>query len=1442
MKGLCYPTRCNVRGGLLYFSLWVVAMAIAARPAGAELVFATSADLSASSARTVTSYHNGIRLAFAEINAAGGYRGENLTYIDLDDAYNVTRAVANVKRLLTSYNLTAILGPSGSYVYADSVTACLPYARNASVPMLSPITGAIAFRSPYEKFVVNIMAAYRDEMFVMVRYAVTALMHKRISIIYENSGFGRPPAQAAMAMLAQLGVTAHTVGVYTQNSYDVTAAVESLFAKPFLPQSVIYVGQSGQLGLIVKAYQDRTAYPTKFIGVSVAYIPEIRDRAGPNVNYSNVLLTRFTPDPLDNSFTLSHILGYLTGYFVRQVLTRHDSSQPVTPASFLDIVYSTSVFNVMGLIVGPFVDEPSSAAASCNQGLRQVWLVQLTNTSWVTPKDAGTVAATAPWASCMASVTNLKPSILWGLGIPPSETSPEALDFVAGVRLALDYSNQALGGVHGMSTFLASPDWSGRLLRGVNPYYASNSSAATLDPVSKFFEEFSATGILGLSLASIGNTANGLAPLLASLDGRPVVGVLGGDPALYAQPAQTQLVPHRSSYRLDYFALLDALKLHYNSTRVGLLCVVGTSWRLNAACDEARAAFALLDQVPAFVSRISLPPTASQLLSILNNPDLQDDEALNTPVAAVLYVGQDPTSLETSMRQAARFGHADLVWAVGSYMNTTVSLADFSTHPLLSTSVTPPRAVASDYPELFGAFDAAAAQFLGGATNSSGILQGFIAGSLAVQGLGRMSMPYAGPEFVRQTVFSQQLQVYSLQLGPYLAADGCTADATGACAWCRQGTSSVFVVPSTGLPFASVSSHSYSNCGAPATRLSRATRSECAVRMRYGLSVWADLDRAIRFDSGGAWFYTVAVLLVCASATLSSLAALWHEYRHLWSRRAVKKPSKLKAALLRPNLANRLALFMILSDAVEFSFLFTFSEIPWVSALLDVAFPSWRRVSVMSLNWLGMAAALLWLLLSVAFLHAPTMSVLQRRSPWLISAGSLLLPLIGNVGLVLVVQYLMGAFRIVCTANKCFLFMDCVGLAWTPSHWAAAIVSIILLLAYVPMVTMCSQVWQRLQDGLDLQVKAWMNVLSNFVRVVFALVPVIFTRLTLAAAVANLALNAALVVIVLLANPTRYSWYPILKVTGLLISCSTAAVMLSTFVLRTADPLPPVLALIVSWFACTALGLAIFRRRHARIFQPAPQAPYSRAARFAKVFRARFQTSKSNSLGSQGSDEIGNATAVATAKRMHVRWIVELEQAGKLSRPEATWLLLDAERGGLGLLSHLGVGEGATRDAFETAVFTEPVLAVVRRQLAAVDAKPAIAVAPDGGGSSSEPAPSTTLSDSPASSSRHVGAILATGNGTSSRRGSAASMGGELLPPPTTSRRGSAATMGGGGGGLLPPTTSRRGSLLVPSELVAITELAAAAQITASLSRSLRSIPLVSTPIDEAPEQAAGVG
>jgi len=99
-----------------------------------EIVVGEVGSMTGSEATFGTSTHQGIELAFEQINAAGGVKGKKFKLITLDDQGKPDEAATAVTKLITQDKIVALLGE----VASSRSLAMAPIAQSHGVPMITP--------------------------------------------------------------------------------------------------------------------------------------------------------------------------------------------------------------------------------------------------------------------------------------------------------------------------------------------------------------------------------------------------------------------------------------------------------------------------------------------------------------------------------------------------------------------------------------------------------------------------------------------------------------------------------------------------------------------------------------------------------------------------------------------------------------------------------------------------------------------------------------------------------------------------------------------------------------------------------------------------------------------------------------------------------------------------------------------------------------------------------------------------------------------------------------------------------------------------------------------------------------------------------------------------------------------------------------------------------
>jgi branched-chain amino acid transport system substrate-binding protein len=149
-------------------------LAFSARPAEAQdtILIGHYGSLTGSEATFGQSTSNGLRLAIAEVNAAGGINGKQIKLVEYDDKGDAKETGAVVTRLVTKDKVTAVIGEVASKLSLAGAPIC----QQNGVPMISPSStnpkvtaqGDMIFRAcfidPFQGYVCAKFAAETKKM------------------------------------------------------------------------------------------------------------------------------------------------------------------------------------------------------------------------------------------------------------------------------------------------------------------------------------------------------------------------------------------------------------------------------------------------------------------------------------------------------------------------------------------------------------------------------------------------------------------------------------------------------------------------------------------------------------------------------------------------------------------------------------------------------------------------------------------------------------------------------------------------------------------------------------------------------------------------------------------------------------------------------------------------------------------------------------------------------------------------------------------------------------------------------------------------------------------------------------------------------------------------------------------------------------------------------
>ena len=159
----------------------------------------------------------GAEMAVAEINAAGGILGRQVELVKADDQSNPTTAVAEVKRLIETEKIDALLGS----VISQVVLAVSPHVVKADIIQFG-VAGSSAVTPEAAP---NFFSSYFNsdaQGETMFRYAAEDLKAKSIGILAESGSQAQNGVEHIKKLAAAAGVTVTGVQSFDARSPDFT--------------------------------------------------------------------------------------------------------------------------------------------------------------------------------------------------------------------------------------------------------------------------------------------------------------------------------------------------------------------------------------------------------------------------------------------------------------------------------------------------------------------------------------------------------------------------------------------------------------------------------------------------------------------------------------------------------------------------------------------------------------------------------------------------------------------------------------------------------------------------------------------------------------------------------------------------------------------------------------------------------------------------------------------------------------------------------------------------------------------------------------------------------------------------------------------------------------------------------------------------------------------
>ncbi|WP_397411161.1 ABC transporter substrate-binding protein [Polaromonas sp.] len=187
-------------------------------------------------------FHQGAKLYFDSVNAAGGVNGRKIELVTLDDQGNPANTTANTKKLLDQ-GVLSLFGFYGS----PQVTAAYPLIKDRDIILFAPMAAADEFRGALYANVYSLRPGYSEEAAAITKHAA-ALGARKLAILHAGDGESLAALDSAQRTMTSMGANLLANAAFSSGA--VAGSVDKALAPG--PESVLVIGDSQSAATVVR--------------------------------------------------------------------------------------------------------------------------------------------------------------------------------------------------------------------------------------------------------------------------------------------------------------------------------------------------------------------------------------------------------------------------------------------------------------------------------------------------------------------------------------------------------------------------------------------------------------------------------------------------------------------------------------------------------------------------------------------------------------------------------------------------------------------------------------------------------------------------------------------------------------------------------------------------------------------------------------------------------------------------------------------------------------------------------------------------------------------------------------------------------------------------------------------------------------------------------------
>jgi branched-chain amino acid transport system substrate-binding protein len=170
----------------------------------------------------------GFEAAIEDLNAQGGILGRKVVGVIRDDQGTPPKSIQNMNELIDSEQVAAVIGPTNS----GNAMAWLHIPQQKKIPVITHVATGSAITVRYanepQNYIFRVSLIDRDQVALLLAYAVKATKGDKIGIIADSSGYGQGVSKDALEILDLYGKKPVAVEKFSPRDTDMTSQLLKL--------------------------------------------------------------------------------------------------------------------------------------------------------------------------------------------------------------------------------------------------------------------------------------------------------------------------------------------------------------------------------------------------------------------------------------------------------------------------------------------------------------------------------------------------------------------------------------------------------------------------------------------------------------------------------------------------------------------------------------------------------------------------------------------------------------------------------------------------------------------------------------------------------------------------------------------------------------------------------------------------------------------------------------------------------------------------------------------------------------------------------------------------------------------------------------------------------------------------------------------------------------